>query len=198
MHRHHLVQGTRGPHFICPPHLRPTLQQEAQERLLAKPFVKADGGKPRWTLLPFDALAEVVKVLEHGAQKYQPDNWRKCPDATRYVDALMRHLAAYQTGETKDAGQRPAAPRAPRVLCALPPRAGEEAVSADARTIRAALHWSGHAAHCAHPKGDCNCHLAFALEAVDRMEAQLRRANDVVHSDYCTDTCHPLHEALKT
>lgn len=64
---------------------------------------KLDNGKPRWSLLPFEALAMVVDVLEFGAKKYAPDNWRKVDNAEkRYTDALLRHVAAWLTGEQKD------------------------------------------------------------------------------------------------
>ncbi|CAB5218853.1 hypothetical protein UFOVP229_3 [uncultured Caudovirales phage] len=59
--------------------------------------VKYDSEKLRWSLLPLDALEEVVKVLEYGANKYAPDNWRKVPGAReRYWDAAMRHLVAWK------------------------------------------------------------------------------------------------------
>jgi hypothetical protein len=59
--------------------------------------VKYDSEKLRWSLLPLDAVEEVVKVLEYGAQKYAPDNWMKVPGAReRYWDAAMRHLVAWK------------------------------------------------------------------------------------------------------
>lgn len=65
--------------------------------------VKFDKDKPKWSLLPFKALAEVVDVLTYGARKYAPDNWKKVPDArTRYVDATFRHFTAYINGEKND------------------------------------------------------------------------------------------------
>lgn len=65
--------------------------------------VKADAGKAPWDLMPFAALAEVVKVLEFGAKKYAPDNWRKVPEAhKRYLAACFRHLCARGLGEKLD------------------------------------------------------------------------------------------------
>lgn len=59
--------------------------------------VKYDGGKRRFSLLPLRQLLKVVDVLEHGAKKYAPDNWRKVPEpSTRYFDAAMRHLSAWR------------------------------------------------------------------------------------------------------
>lgn len=59
--------------------------------------LKKDGGKPRWSLLPWRAVAAVVDVLEFGAAKYKPGNWRHVENGKqRYFDAAMRHLLEYQ------------------------------------------------------------------------------------------------------
>jgi hypothetical protein len=64
---------------------------------------KFDGGKLQYGLLPPLALRETVKVLTFGAEKYEPDNWRRVPDGPRrYFDAAQRHLWAYKTGEKDD------------------------------------------------------------------------------------------------
>ena len=66
--------------------------------------VKFDQDKPQWTLVPFKAFDEVVKVLTIGARKYAPDNWKKVPNARqRYIDAAFRHMSAYAGGEKLDA-----------------------------------------------------------------------------------------------
>jgi len=68
-----------------------------------KTGVKFDQDKPQWTLVPFKALDEVVKVLTIGARKYAPDNWKKVPNARqRYIDAAFRHMSAYAAGEKLD------------------------------------------------------------------------------------------------
>lgn len=64
---------------------------------------KHDDGKIRPTLMPPAAEREVHEVLAFGARKYDADNWRKVPDAqTRYLDAAMRHILAYRSGEALD------------------------------------------------------------------------------------------------
>ncbi len=64
---------------------------------------KFDGGKLQYGLLPPLALRETVKVLTFGAEKYEPDNWRRVPDPNRrYFDAAQRHLWAYKEGEKID------------------------------------------------------------------------------------------------
>jgi len=62
---------------------------------------KDDQGKPRPSLLPPCALAEVIDVLTFGANKYGADNWRNV-EASRYLDALMRHVEAYRRLEHAD------------------------------------------------------------------------------------------------
>ena len=65
--------------------------------------IKHDSEKLRWSLVPFDAMEEVVKVLEYGAKKYAPDNWKHVDNGEeRYFNAMMRHLVAYRNGERKD------------------------------------------------------------------------------------------------
>jgi len=64
---------------------------------------KADAQKLRPTLLPPDAIIEVIKVLEFGARKYAVDNWQHVPDAyQRYEDAGFRHRLARLRGEELD------------------------------------------------------------------------------------------------
>jgi len=65
--------------------------------------MKFDNGKLRWSLLPKGTVPEVVKVLEYGAQKYAPDNWKYVPDArVRYYDAAQRHLESWWNGQEVD------------------------------------------------------------------------------------------------
>lgn len=68
-------------------------------------FTKNDSGKLQWSLLPFEQVEEVVRVLMNGAEKYQRDNWKKCDDTNRYVDALLRHVIAYKNGQKNDTGE---------------------------------------------------------------------------------------------
>lgn len=65
-------------------------------------FIKKDNGKLQWSLVPFEQLEQVVKVLMKGAEKYSRDNWKKCDDVNRYKDALERHVVAYIKGEKTD------------------------------------------------------------------------------------------------
>jgi hypothetical protein len=64
---------------------------------------KYDKEKLRWSLLPLEALQDVVNVLEFGAKKYAPDNWKYVDNAqARYWDAAMRHMIAYKIDNQTD------------------------------------------------------------------------------------------------
>lgn len=65
-------------------------------------FKKYDEGKPKLSMIPIDVKAEVAKVLEFGADKYGRDNWSECEDSRRYIDAALRHIDAYVSGEILD------------------------------------------------------------------------------------------------
>lgn len=72
-------------------------------RTTSSPGRKDDAGKPRWSLVPEQAMEDVVKVLTYGARKYGDDNWREVDDGPRrYYDAAMRHLMAYRQGAWTD------------------------------------------------------------------------------------------------
>lgn len=64
---------------------------------------KHDAGKPRYSLIPWDAMAVFVDVLEHGAREYGAHSWSTVPDGVqRYTDAAQRHLAAILRSELID------------------------------------------------------------------------------------------------
>lgn len=69
--------------------------------------VKQDLGKLRYDLLPFDAVDEVVAVLNYGINKYPKpeENWRvnsSREDIKRYEAALLRHMSLHMQGELMD------------------------------------------------------------------------------------------------
>jgi len=64
---------------------------------------KDDADKPRWDLLPWAAVRDVVCVLTYGATKYDDENWKHVPDGRRrYFAAAQRHLLAWWEGERLD------------------------------------------------------------------------------------------------
>jgi hypothetical protein len=66
--------------------------------------VKFDGGKTDWSLMPFEAVEEINKVLEFGAKKYAAHNWTQGDGFryTRVLNSLFRHLFAWSRGEDLD------------------------------------------------------------------------------------------------
>lgn len=59
--------------------------------------------KPSLTYVPPTALFEVGRVMEIGATKYGPMNWRHDPVSySTYVNAALRHLLAAWDGEDCD------------------------------------------------------------------------------------------------
>lgn len=65
--------------------------------------LKFDSEKVRPSLIPVEAMQGIAEVLEFGARKYARDNWKEVYNAEqRYLDALIRHLWAYQSGEDLD------------------------------------------------------------------------------------------------
>jgi len=64
---------------------------------------KYDQGKPRYSLLPPNALEEVVKVLTFGSNKYEDFNWMNLDNPNdRFFSAASRHMWAWQKGEKLD------------------------------------------------------------------------------------------------
>lgn len=77
--------------------------EDNKAQVRAASGIKHDSGKLQMNLLPWDVLEKVAEVLDIGARKYSPDNWRVVPNAVkRYEDALLRHFAAYKKGEDLD------------------------------------------------------------------------------------------------
>jgi len=66
--------------------------------------IKFDSGKPDWTLVPFEALEEMVAVLEFGAKKYARWNWALDGGFkwSRVLASCLRHVFAFMRGEDKD------------------------------------------------------------------------------------------------
>lgn len=54
-----------------------------------------------WHLMPWREVKEVAEVIDLGAKKYSPDNW-KTVEPERYFSACMRHLVSWKCGEKND------------------------------------------------------------------------------------------------
>ena len=64
---------------------------------ISKEAIKFDDGKLNWSLFPWDAAEEILKVLEFGASKYSPWNWAEKDGFTfsRLFNSAMRHFIAW-------------------------------------------------------------------------------------------------------
>lgn len=82
----------------------PGVEKEGGMTELGDQSKKKDGGKALMHLLPWTELArDVVPVLEYGLGKYSEGGWRSVDNARkRYLNAALRHLAAYADGERLD------------------------------------------------------------------------------------------------
>ena len=75
------------------------LNEEQKSKSLG---MKYDENKPRWDLLPVDALLEIVKVLTFGARKYADWNWVHVSPPSRYYRAAISHINSFWLGEDND------------------------------------------------------------------------------------------------
>lgn len=65
---------------------------------------RSNVGKLPWHLLPWDAVEEVVRVIDFGAKKYSPRNWEEQPLSWVETCASMtRHTVRFLMGEDRDA-----------------------------------------------------------------------------------------------
>ena len=64
--------------------------------------LRYNNGKPDYSLIPMAALAEVARVLEYGASKYERGNWLKPTSWEVSFACLQRHMSAWQAGEDND------------------------------------------------------------------------------------------------
>ena len=82
--------------------LRNQLDDTARKTRLSVEAFKDDTDKPRMDLIPADVVLELARVMAYGARKYSPDNWRKGMAWTRPIAAALRHINAWQRGESTD------------------------------------------------------------------------------------------------
>lgn len=74
------------------------------ELVTDKSAVKFDNGKLDWSLMPWDSVEEILKVLEFGKIKYSAWNWSSGEGFkySRVFNSLIRHLFAWFRGEDID------------------------------------------------------------------------------------------------
>jgi hypothetical protein len=59
-------------------------------------------GKPKWSLVHYESLIPMIRVLEFGARKYAPENWKKGLDLKEILESVQRHLGDLMDGEEID------------------------------------------------------------------------------------------------
>jgi len=59
-------------------------------------------GKPDWSLVDFESLEPMVRVLEYGATKYDRNQWKKGLFVLGVCASLLRHTFAFMKGENED------------------------------------------------------------------------------------------------
>lgn len=74
-------------------------QMDKQAKALG---LRYNDGKLPWHLVDFQALEPMVRVLEYGASKYDPHNWKQGMPHAEIADCLLRHLFAWIHGEDND------------------------------------------------------------------------------------------------
>lgn len=80
-----------------------TTPQSFQEAKNA-PALRYDEGKTNWSLMPFEAIEEISKVLDFGANKYA--EWNFANDGgmkwSRVINSCLRHIFKWMRGEDLD------------------------------------------------------------------------------------------------
>lgn len=82
-------------------HFKNTVESNKE---LQNKAIRFDAGKTDWSLVPWDSVEEIVKVLEFGKIKYAAWNWSSNGGFKymRVFNSTMRHLLAWARGEDKD------------------------------------------------------------------------------------------------
>lgn len=78
-----------------------TEDSPASELILSN-GIKHDANKPRFDLIPPEALLQVAAVYSYGAAKYAPRNWENGMEWGRVYAATQRHLHAFWAGQDLD------------------------------------------------------------------------------------------------
>jgi hypothetical protein len=89
-----------APDWLLKKSMTPADEERAE--LLARGGHKDDHGKIPYHFLPWEALAEVAYVMEFGAKKYRPGNYRKGMDLFRLMRACIGHWVDWWRGEDND------------------------------------------------------------------------------------------------
>lgn len=71
---------------------------------MTKEALRYDTGKTNWSLMPFEAIEEINKVLEFGAGKYAEWNFSENGGMkwSRIINSCLRHIFSWMRGEDND------------------------------------------------------------------------------------------------
>ena len=85
-------------------HLDQQREKVLEDQKKSTTAIRYDQGKADWSLMPWEAVEEINKVLEFGAKKYAAHNWQQGEGFkyTRVLNSLLRHVFAYMRGEDSD------------------------------------------------------------------------------------------------
>ena len=64
--------------------------------------LRFNSGKRQWSLVDWPSIEPMVEVLEFGAEKYAPDNWKKGLEIRGVMESMLRHAFAFLEGEDRD------------------------------------------------------------------------------------------------
>ncbi len=79
------------------------LAMEQQEQAIPHDKgVKYDSGKPPLSILTRESLIAEARAFQYGAKKYDRNNYKKGMEWSRVMDAALRHLMAFNSGESID------------------------------------------------------------------------------------------------
>lgn len=76
----------------------------ADKKTKAKPgmSLRYNEGKLKWSLIHYESMEPMVRVLEFGLKKYKIDNWKIGLDKKENLESMMRHLTRIMDGEEID------------------------------------------------------------------------------------------------
>lgn len=80
------------------------IEKGPSPQVIVAEAIKYDQNKLDWSLIPWDSVEEILKVLEFGKIKYSSWNWSTGEGFkyTRVFNSLIRHLFAWIRGEDLD------------------------------------------------------------------------------------------------
>lgn len=76
--------------------------EEGLQELKKFQALRYNEGKVQWSLVDFQSLEPMVRVLEYGAKKYARDNWKKGMPASQILESMLRHTFKLMNGEFVD------------------------------------------------------------------------------------------------